>query len=364
MIEKEKFHSKVSAEIDVDEMETALLLVTPDYNVKTMNRAAQRLFSVGDNKRRNNSLSGILLYPEGLMRVIDRSSQLRSIIVERELEMRFDASRLKILECVVTPIVGPQKQCSSFLVEITDRELFQQIKKESDLSHQSDIWEAIARELGHEIKNPLTGIRGAAQLLREELGTNRYDDFIDRIVGESDRLTKLVDRMLGSSLKPASIQKVNVHEVLDHVHFLVVSEDSNNVVISKSYQPPIYVDADRDQLVQVFLNLLRNAAQAVEENGGNIVVSTRIGLKTAVGDKIYAKVAEIRFIDTGRGVNPRFGTSIFLPLVSDKQEGSGLGLPIAQKLVRANRGLITLERSVKRTEFLVKIPLGEEIEKK
>ena len=257
-------------------------------------------------------------------------------------------------------------------VEISDKESFQKIKEANELTHQNDIWETIARELGHEIKNPLTGIRGTTQLLKEELATAKYDDFIDTILEEVDRLSALSNRMLGGDLNAVKLESVNIHEVLDHVNNLVVAENktnqgnllgsedtsSKNVKIIKSYQPPIIVKGDQSQLTQIFLNLLRNAVQALEGKG-EISINTRVGYKTAIGGEVFNRVAEVRVIDNGRGVDPKLRNSIFLPLVSGTQEGTGLGLSIAQKLARANRGIITLERNIKKTEFLVRIPIGD-----
>ena len=369
-----KKHIRVEnpSSINVDKIETAILLVKKDYRVVDMNRAAQKLFGVGDNRRRICVLSSIVSYPDKLQNMIDRAIEHGSVVVEREFELQFDSNYSKVIDCVVSALTVSNSDDASCYVEISDKEFFRQIKDTDELSHQSDIWETIARELGHEIKNPLTGIRGTAQLLSEELKNDKYDDFIKIIVEEVDRLSALSNRMLGGFVSAESIEPVNIHEILDHVHSLVTAEknfvDSDNPIVSdslneghnlvKSYQPPIFVDGDRNQLTQIFLNLLKNAVQAIDQNG-EIIISTRIGLRSAIGGKVYGKVAEIRFIDNGKGVDPKLGNSIFLPLVSDKKGGSGLGLSIAQQLARANGGIISLERNVKRTEFLVRIPIGE-----
>ena len=358
--------------INVDQLETVILLVDSSYRILDMNRSAQKMFAVGDSRRRNCTLGNIIPYPRKLQEVIDIATKYGSVIVERELEIQFDANYSKVIDCVVSPAAVSGHELGCCFVEISDKESFQKIKEANELTHQSDIWETIARELGHEIKNPLTGIRGTTQLLKEELATAKYDDFIDTILEEVDRLSALSNRMLGGDLNAVKLESVNIHEVLDHVNNLVAAENkakqgnplgsedtsSKNVKIIKSYQPPIIVKGDQSQLTQIFLNLLRNAVQALEGEG-EISINTRVGYKTAIGGEVFNRVAEVRVIDNGRGVDPKLRNSIFLPLVSGRQDGTGLGLSIAQKLARANRGIITLERNIRKTEFLVRIPIGD-----
>ena len=330
------------------------------------------MFAVGDSRRRNCSLTDILPYPDNLKAIIDAAIRNSSVIVKREFEIRIDLNYSKVIDCIVSPTNVPKLDVKCCFVEINDKEFFQRIKEANELTQQSDVWETIARELGHEIKNPLTGIRGTAQLLKDELPKGEYDEFIATIVEEVDRLSALSNRMLEGSHSVPNVQVVNIHEILDHVSSLVIAENTEKsgkarssiigpegIEIKKLYRPPIIVNGDKNQLTQVFLNLLRNAVQAVG-GAGEIIIDTKIGSKTAIGEKVFGKVAEIRFIDDGEGVDPKMKNSIFLPLVSRNKGGNGLGLSIAQKLARANRGIITLERNVRRTEFLVRIPMGEE----
>ena len=371
-MEEKPIRSKYSQKINVDQLETVIMLVDSNYRIVDMNRAAQKMFGVGDSRRRNCTLGNVLPYPQKLQQIIDTATEYQSVIVERELEIQFDVNYSKVIDCVVSPALASGYESDCCFVEISDKESFQKIKEANDLTHQSDIWETIARELGHEIKNPLTGIRGTTQLLKEELATNKFDDFIATILEEVDRLSRLSNRMLGGGPHIVELEPVNIHEVLDHVNNLVVAENNldrktssicsdtvcRNIKIIKSYQPPIILKGDKNQLTQIFLNLLRNAVQAVGSEG-EIVIDTRVGSKTAIGNEVFNKVAEIRIIDNGSGVDPKLRNSIFLPLVSGSKEGTGLGLSIAQKLARANRGIITLERNIRKTEFLVRIPMGD-----
>ena len=370
-MEKPSFGSGYPQKINVDQLETVIMLVDSNYDILDMNRSAQKMFAVGDSRRRNCTLGNILSYPKKLQEIIDIAIRYGSVIVERELEIQFDANYSKVIDCVISPTTVAGHESGCCFVEISDKESFQKIKEATELTHQSDIWETIARELGHEIKNPLTGIRGTTQLLKEELATTEFDEFIDTILEEVDRLSALSNRMLGGDLNVVELESVNIHEVLDHVINLVVAESkiyqrnslepngtsSEKVKIAKSYQPPIILKGDKSQLTQIFLNLLRNAVRALNGNG-EIDIDTRVGYKTAIGSEVFSKVAEVRVIDNGKGVDPKLRNSIFLPLVSGTQEGTGLGLSIAQKLARAHRGIITLERNIRKTEFLVRIPMG------
>ena len=155
-------------------------------------------------------------------------------------------------------------------------------------------------------------------------------------------------------------QALNIHDVLEHVRLVVAAERIGNAVIERDYDPSLpEIHADRDQLVQAFLNLLRNAVQAVGESGGTVTLRTRVQRKFTIGSVLHRLVVRVQIIDTGPGVDPELGSSIFFPLVSGRAEGSGLGLPIAQSLIHRQGGLIGFESEPGRTEFSVWLPLGE-----
>ena len=204
---------------------------------------------------------------------------------------------------------------------------------------------------------PAGGIRGAAQLLERELTEPQHREYTQIIIGEADRLRKLVDRMLGprGQLHPADF---NVHEVLEHVRQVVEIEAGRGVTIHRDYDPSLpNLHADRDLLVQAFLNLVRNAVQALGEAGGTITLRTRAQRKFTIGSRLHRLVIRVDVCDDGPGVDPSLADSIFFPMVSGRADGSGLGLPIAQSLVNRQGGLIDFTSAPGNTVFTVWLPI-------
>lgn len=345
--------------IEIDKINTAIIKLSSQDDVLNMNRAAQHLLRVSDSKKHSVKLSSILPLPMQILTIVNKVKKSERSITERELLLtRSDGISLTV-DCSITPYYSSERVFAGVFVELFDVEQFKEIKMATELTEQSDAWDKIVKELGHEIKNPLTGIKGAAQLLGQELPKNRYDDYLAKIIQETDRLSKLVERMLGGPVKLVKKESINLHEILDHVCFLACSESGQKISIKKNYQPPIFLKGDRDAIIQIFLNILRNSVQAIKNNDGSITIETRIKLGATIGRKYYSEAIETKIIDTGKGIDPRIRDSVFLPLVSDKSDGSGLGLPIAQKLAKSSNGLISIEPHPLETVFVVRFPLGE-----
>ncbi len=351
--------TRSDASIEIDKINTAIIKLSSEDVVLNMNRAAQHLLRISDSKKNFVKLSNILPVPSQILTIAAKVKQSVRSITERELLLtRSDGVSLSV-DCSITPFFSKERIFQGVFVELFDVEQFKEIKMATELTEQSDAWDKIVRELGHEIKNPLTGIKGAAQLLEQELPKNKYGDYLEKIIQETDRLSKLVDRMLGGPAKLIKKELINLHEILDHVCFLACSEDGQKISIEKKYQPPIFLRGDRDAIIQIFLNILTNSVQAIQENEGTITIETRIKLGATIGRRYYSEAIETKIMDTGKGIDPRIRDSIFLPLVSDKTDGSGLGLPIAQKLAKFSNGLISIEPHPLETIFVVRFPLGE-----
>tara|TARA_A100001011_G_C14269495_1_gene826336 strand:- start:333 stop:1442 length:1110 start_codon:yes stop_codon:yes gene_type:complete len=351
--------SRSEINIEIDKINTAIIKLSSEDVVLNMNRAAQHLLRISDGRKNFVKLSKILPAPMQILRIVTKVKESERSITERELLLtRSDGMNLSV-DCSITPLFSKERIFEGVLVELFDVEQFKEIKMATELTEQSDAWDKIVKELGHEIKNPLTGIKGAAQLLEQELPKNRFGDYLEKIIQETDRLSKLVDRMLGGPVKLIKKEPINLHEILDHVCFLACSESGEKISIEKKYQPPIFLRGDRDAIIQIFLNILTNSVQAIKDNEGNITIETKIKLGATIGRKYYSEAIEIKIIDNGKGIDPRIRDSIFLPLVSDKSDGSGLGLPIAQKLAKSSNGLISIESHPLLTVFVVRFPIGE-----
>jgi two-component system nitrogen regulation sensor histidine kinase GlnL len=262
-----------------------------------------------------------------------------------------------IVDCSVSPWISGRAAVTHVLIELTSVERHQRIQLEENILIQNQATTALMRGLAHEVKNPLGGIRGAAQLLERELEDQRLAEYTQIIIGEADRLRTLVDRMLGPHAA-LERRRVNIHDVLEHVRQLVHAEYAGAVVITRDYDPSLpELTGDRDQLIQAFLNLLSNAARAVGSSQESITVRTRAQRKFTIADKVHRVVIRVDIIDTGPGVPAEIADSIFYPMVSGHADGSGLGLPLAQAMINRQGGLIGFSSEPGHTEFNVWLPL-------
>jgi len=214
------------------------------------------------------------------------------------------------------------------------------------------------RQLAHEVRNPLGGLRGAAQLLDRELPDPELREYTRVIISEADRLTALVDSMNGPT-RPQQRTLVNVHEICEHVHRLLVAEAPAAVAVERDYDPSLPSSLfDRNQLVQALLNIARNALQAVGERG-RIILRTRALSNVVIAGHRHRLAASVQVQDDGPGVPPELRASLFYPLVTGRAGGTGLGLAVAQDLVIRHGGLIEFESEPGRTIFTLMLPLEE-----
>jgi two-component system nitrogen regulation sensor histidine kinase GlnL len=239
-------------------------------------------------------------------------------------------------------------------LEQVDRHL--RISMEEQILAQQNAARMLLRGLAHEIKNPLGGIRGSAQLLQRELASEELREYTQIIMDESDRLQSLVDRMLGPN-KPLLLEPINIHKVLERVRQLVQVEAPAGVSIERDYDPSIpLVNGDGDLLIQAILNIVRNAAQAVGVRG-RILIRTRIHRQVTIGNKRNRLVVKIDVEDDGPGIPDALMGQIFYPMVTGRAEGTGLGLSIAQSLINQHGGLIECNSEPGHTVFSIFLPL-------
>jgi len=303
---------------------------------------------------------------EALLRLVDDEPELRDIlsrVIETgdhyANEMRLGRTEVhaeeRIVDCRVSPI-----DCgdAALLVEMTDVTRRSKISRENALLIQHGAGRQMIRQLAHEIKNPLGGIRGAAQLLERQLDDAALTEYTDVVISETDRLASLVDTLLGPG-GPPNKQPVNVHELLEYVVRLVEAEDQKKLVFMRDYDPGLpLIDLDRDQMVQAFLNLARNAVTALDGQG-TITLRSRAVTNFTIGDTRHRVIASIEIEDDGPGIPIDMQDSVFYPLVTSTPEGTGLGLPGAQELLSRHGGLIEFESRPGRTVFFVRIPLRQ-----
>jgi len=247
-------------------------------------------------------------------------------------------------------------QVKEILVELQQVDNLLRISKEEQILTQQNTARLLVRGLAHEIKNPLGGLRGAAQLLDLELHDPDLKEYTQIIIAESDRLQGLMDKMLGPNKLPNK-KALNIHEVLERVRQLVQAESSGSLTIKNDYDPSIPdIHADKDQLIQAILNIARNAVQAMEGKG-NIIFKTRIHRHMSIGRKRYKLAVKCDIIDNGPGIGAAMMSQIFYPMFTGRAEGTGLGLSIAQALINQHNGLIECNSEPGNTVFSIFLPM-------
>jgi two-component system nitrogen regulation sensor histidine kinase GlnL len=259
-------------------------------------------------------------------------------------------------------IVAPSDQPDEVIVELLPVEQQTRQEREERLLEQAQANKELIRNLAHEIKNPLGGIRGSAQLLEMELDSKELTEYTQVIIHEADRLQTLVDRLLAPHRRPHMVGDVNIHEVSERVRALILAEFPKGLKVVRDYDISIpEFRGDREQLIQAVLNIAHNAAQALQERiaqgDAQITIRSRILRQVTFGKQRYRLALELHVIDNGPGVPASIKDRIFFPLISGREGGSGLGLTLAQTFVQQHHGMIEVDSEPGRTDFKILIPL-------
>lgn len=339
----------------LDHLNEAILLFNKDLYLTYINPAGEMLFAdsakhlVGQPAHKMFKTVHHDLFSDLLQRMLHHEP-----LVDRELTLESMHQSITV-NLSATPILE-LGELTDILIELQQVDRHLRITKEEQLLAQQATSRMLVRGLAHEIKNPLGGLRGAAQLLEQELHDPELKEYTKIIIAESDRLQDLMDKMLGPN-KPAHKSLLNIHEVLERVRHLVAVEAGNNIRLQTDYDPSIpELFADKNQIIQALLNVVRNAIQAIQSSG-KIILRTRIQRHMTIGRKLYKLVAKIEIIDNGPGIQPGLMGQIFYPMITGRAEGTGLGLSIAQSLINQHNGLIECESEPGNTVFSIYLPL-------
>jgi two-component system nitrogen regulation sensor histidine kinase GlnL len=278
--------------------------------------------------------------------------------------LRYDAwlNRLNHDPVPVHVIVAQTDHPGEIVIELLPLEAQTKQDREERRGDQAQANKELIRNLAHEIKNPLGGIRGAAQLLQMEIDSKDLIEYTQVIIHEADRLQTLVDRLLAPHRRPHVVGDVNIHEVCERVRSLILAEFPRGLRVAREYDTSIpEFRGDREQLIQAVLNVAHNACQALADRIGagdaQLVFRTRIARQVTFGKQRYRLALELHVIDNGPGVPDSIKDRIFYPLVSGREGGSGLGLTLAQTFVQQHHGLIECDSVPGRTDFKILIPL-------
>ncbi len=342
----------------LENLNTAVLLFDRELKLKFINPAGEMLFAVSAKQITGQSIDELLPHSGKFITALRRSHESGNPYTEREVRLILVNRQTITVDCTVTPLVESHLE-NGLLVEMLQLDRHLRIAREESLLSQYQTTRSLIRGMAHEIKNPLGGLRGAAQLLERELPDPSLKEYTQVIIGEADRLQNLLDRMLGPTSKPFKRQ-VNIHEIVERVYTLLEAEAPDGVTILKDYDPSIpEFKADPDLLIQAVLNISRNALQALDGRG-EITLQTRIQRNFTLNQRHHKNVACIHIIDNGPGIPPEMIETIFYPMITGHPEGSGLGLPIAQSLVNQHGGLIECSSRPGNTVFTISLPLETE----
>ncbi len=338
----------------LESLSTAVLVLDAHLRVVFLNPAGEMLFERSARRSIGVPLSEWMDNARLIVRMARAVNENRSF-TERELELVLENNRKVTVDVTVTPQSDPGHP-PGLLVEMIQVDRHLRITREENLIEQNLAVRQLVRGMAHEIKNPLGGLRGAAQLLERELESPELKEYTNIIIDEADRLRSLVNRMLGPNNVP-QFKPTNIHHVLEHVRNLVNIEVPEGIEVQRDYDPSIPdFNADADMLIQATLNIVRNAVQALDGKG-TIILRTRTQRQFTIGQKRHKLVVRVDIIDDGPGVPKEMMESIFYPMVTGHADGTGLGLAISQSLVNLHGGLIECTSEPGETMFTILLPI-------
>ena len=338
----------------------ATLVAVVDLRAKVLFANAALEDALGTSRRtiEDGVLTDYFVEPQALVAALD------GVASNAFATLRYDALLQKTgaEQIPVHVIITQTERAGEVIVEMLPVQQQAKLDREERLVEQAQANKELIRNLAHEIKNPLGGIRGAAQLLQMELESKELTEYTQVIIHEADRLQTLVDRLLAPHRKPHVVADVNIHEVCERVRSLILAEFPKGLCVVRDYDTSIPdFRGDKEQLIQVVLNLAHNAAQVLAERIATgdacITFKSRIARQITFGKKRYRLALELHVVDNGPGVPDEIKDRIFYPLVSGREGGSGLGLTLAQTFVQQHDGTIECESQSGRTEFKILIPL-------
>jgi two-component system nitrogen regulation sensor histidine kinase GlnL len=353
----------VAALAGLDLLSTAVIVAGRDLRVQYANPAAENLFDFSARNFVGNTVTQIFDNAT-LNAAIESARSQNCSYTEHDLRIGASGRTQLHLSCTASPIEAAIKEAGvdlsqGMLLEFRPIEQQKRIEREERQLDQSQANRELIRNLAHEIKNPLGGIRGAAQLLDHEFERPELHEYTQVIMQEADRLQSLMDRLLTPHRLPRLAQ-LNIHEVLERVRSLILAEYPRGLTVVRDYDTSVPSPrGDEEQMIQVALNIVRNAAQAMRGTG-TILLRTRIARQVTLARKRYRHALQVQINDNGPGIPEPLRERIFHPLVSGRESGTGLGLTLAQTFVAQHGGTITFDSRPGNTTFTLLLPIEEQ----
>ncbi len=348
----------------MDHLTTAVVLLDEQLKVRYVNPAAEQLMAASQSQLAGMMINN-LIHDKDQNTQADLENALRDLhpFTKREAQIYIlNNPQLATVDYTITPI-RETGNSHSLLLELRPLDRLMRISREDNLINAHQATRALVRGVAHEVKNPLGGIRGAAQLLARELPDDSLREYTDIIIAEVDRLRNLVDEMLGPRKLPKWAQ-VNIHEILERVRSVLTAETGDPVVIERDYDPSLpEMCADKDQLIQAILNIVRNAKQALmeyeEQEQPTIILRTRALRQFTIGHTRHRLILLVEIEDNGPGISQEMQETMFYPMISGRASGTGLGLSISQSIINQHHGLVECDSNPGKTTFRLLLPLEQ-----
>ncbi|HKW39468.1 MAG TPA: nitrogen regulation protein NR(II), partial [Burkholderiales bacterium] len=331
---------------------------------KYLNPAAEALFATSRRTALDQPFPGLFADSSGFAGLLHQAIREERGFADQDLMLAPSGQEPLHLDCIVTPVEIEQ---AALLLELRPIDQRLRIEREEQRMSQHKANRELIRNLAHEIKNPLGGLRGSAQLLERELDRPSLREYTRVIIKEADRLQTLMDRLLTPHRPPIHVP-MNIHEVCERVRSLILAEFPQGVHVERDYDVGLpEFRGDPEQLIQAVLNIARNAAQAVlgarasstppAQDDGKIVLRTRVARRVTLARRFHKLALELQVTDNGPGIPAEIRDQIFYPLVSGREGGTGLGLTLAQTFVQQHQGVVECESQPGRTTFRIVLPL-------
>lgn len=340
-------------------LSTAVLVIDADGRVRWVNQSGEAMLDLSRRVVQGQLARGLFADAAGIDRLLDESAAGAFEVRRRLMLLRRPLREALPVQVTATTLFQEE---TPLVLELWPIEQQLKVDREERQLDMSEASRRLMRNLAHEIKNPLGGIRGAAQLLETELRTLEEREYTGVIIAEADRLQGLVDRVLASHRAPRVVGELNIHEVCERVRSVITAEYPNGLLIERDYDASVpEFRGDREQLIQALLNVVRNAAQALQSRiaAGDacVLLRTRVAQQVTVIRRSCRLALDLRVIDNGPGIPDELKGRVFDPLVSGREGGSGLGLSLAHEFIHQNGGTIDFESVPGRTEFRILLPL-------
>jgi two-component system nitrogen regulation sensor histidine kinase GlnL len=341
----------------LDGLKAAVLLVGADRRVIFMNPAAEGLLETSTQRGCGQDVIDLVPMGMTLQAALIAAEQGETTTLREEVLRAPIQSEEITVDCTVSPLERPlDGPC--IIVELNQVDQLARMTRDTTLQERQDAFSQVVRALAHEIKNPLGGIRGAAQLLDSELNDKNLREYTRIITHETDRLSGLVDRLTGG-YRASDREPFNLHSVLEHIRKLTLVETPQGLNFERDYDPSIpEILGDHAQMIQAVLNIVRNAVQAMAGRGC-IQLRTRVRRQCTIHHRRHRLVVEASIMDNGPGIEPGLRERIFFPMVTGRHDGTGLGLALAQEIISRHGGLIECASRPGQTTFTILLPVED-----